>query len=142
MSAIKLAQSDAEILATFPLMRELRPHLTDPGDFLVRARRQQDQAGWRLAYIEADGAPVACAGFRVSEFLAWGRTLYVDDLFTRQDQRDRGHGELLLRWLMDVARREGCAQFHLDSGTQRLAAHRLYHRMKLAITSFHFGRTL
>jgi hypothetical protein len=42
----------------------------------------------------------------------------------------------------ETARTQGCAQFHLDSGTHRLGAHRFYHRLKLAITSFHFQKTL
>jgi hypothetical protein len=40
------------------------------------------------------------------------------------------------------ARVEGCAEFHLDSGTHRLAAHRFYHRLGLGIASFHFQKKL
>jgi hypothetical protein len=47
-----------------------------------------------------------------------------------------------MRWMEELARREGCEQFHLDSGTHRLRAHRFYHRLGLAITSFHFGKKL
>jgi hypothetical protein len=30
--------------------------------------------------------PAAVAGFRIAEFLAWGRNLYVDDLVTAADR--------------------------------------------------------
>jgi hypothetical protein len=42
----------------------------------------------------------------------------------------------------ELARKESCGEFHLDSGTHRLGAHRFYHRLKLAITSFHFQKKI
>lgn len=139
---VKEALTDADIRGLYPVMRELRPHLASADDFLARARRQQAGSGWRLAYVEDAGAPVAAAGFRVSEWLAWGKALYVDDLICLESHRGKGFAEALMRWMEDLARAEGCAQFHLDSGTHRLGAHRFYHHLKLAITSFHFQKTL
>jgi GNAT superfamily N-acetyltransferase len=57
--------------------------------------------------------------------------------------RGRGHGEALLRWIFDEAQRLGCDEVHLDSGTvpDRWAAHRLYHRVGMNISSHHFART-
>jgi GNAT superfamily N-acetyltransferase len=142
MSAVREAETDAEIARLFPLFQELRPHLTDAADFVGRARRQMQEANWRLIYAEEDGGPVAAAGFRISQWLAWGKTLYVDDLICREISRGKGHAEKLMRWMEDHARREGCAQFHLDSGTHRHPAHRFYHRLGLSITSFHFSKKL
>jgi GNAT superfamily N-acetyltransferase len=143
MNAVKAAETDTDIVRVFSVMRELRPHIASESEFLSRVRRQQQtQPGWRLIYIEADGVPVAAASFRVMEMLAWGRALYVDDIITREDKRGRGFAGALMRWMEDFARSEGCAEFHLDSATHRHQAHRLYHRMGLPITSFHFGRKL
>ncbi|CAA9438992.1 MAG: Histone acetyltransferase HPA2 and related acetyltransferases [uncultured Rubrobacteraceae bacterium] len=47
-------------------------------------------------------------GFRIVEFLAYGRFLYVDDLVTAKDARSEGHGERMLDRLTGVAREEGC----------------------------------
>ena len=41
---IKLAETDTEILACYPVMRELRPHILGLG-FVNRIRTQQ-AAGW------------------------------------------------------------------------------------------------
>jgi GNAT superfamily N-acetyltransferase len=136
--AIRLAKTDAEIAACHAVMRELRPHVAE-GDFVARVRRQE-RSGYRLAYLERAGRPRAAAGFRLGETLAWGRFLYVDDLVTLADERSRGHGAALLRWLEDLARAEGCAEFHLDSGVQRTDAHRFYRREGLDVTSYHFSR--
>ncbi len=144
MSAVKLAESDEDIRRCHPLMRMLRDALPDEDGFVAQVQRQRaTQPGWRLAYVaDVAGDVVGLAGFRVFENLAWGRTLYVDDLIVRADQRGTGLGKLQMAWVEGIARAEGCAQLHLDSGTQRHRAHRFYHGVGLSISSFHFGRKL
>jgi GNAT superfamily N-acetyltransferase len=139
---VRFAESDADIRRCFPPMQELRTHLKSADEFVERVHRQRAQSGWRLIYVEDGGRPVACAGFRISEWLAWGKSLYVDDLICLKSHRGQGHAEALMLWMEDFARKEGCAEFHLDSGTFRLPAHRFYHRLKLGITSFHFSKPL
>jgi GNAT superfamily N-acetyltransferase len=139
---IREATTSPEIGWLYPVMRELRPHIASEGEFVARVQRQQKQSGYRLIHVEDEGQPVACAGFRISEWLAWGKALYVDDLICIESHRGKGFAEALMRWMEEHARAEGCAQFHLDSGTHRLGAHRFYHRLKLAITSFHFSKPL
>jgi GNAT superfamily N-acetyltransferase len=140
--AIKQAESDEAVRRCFPVMQALRPHLQDPGTFLARVRRQQAQSGWALIYVEDAGAPVACAGFRIGEWLSWGKALYVDDLICLESHRGKGFAEALMRWMEIHAREQGCQEFHLDSGTFRLPAHRFYHRLKLGITAFHFTKKI
>lgn len=141
MTTICLAESDAQILQCFPVMAELRPHLVER-DFADRIRRQQRESGYRLAFVEEAGAVRAVAGFRIAEFLAWGRILYVDDLVTSSAERSRGHGQALFDWLVARAKANGCAQLHLDSGVQRFDAHRFYLRHRMSITSHHFSLVL
>ena len=50
----------------------------------------------------------------------------------------RDDGSALLRWLGHYARSHECKQLHLDSGVQRLDAHRFYEREGLEATSLHF----
>ncbi len=137
---IAIAESDEGIVACYPVMHELRPHI-GADDFLAQVRRQQ-AAGYRLACVEAQGEVVAVAGFRLGENLAWGRFLYVDDLVTLASRRSEGHGARLLDWLRDYGRREGCAQLHLDSGLQRTDAHRFYLREGMTKASYHFAEAL
>jgi GNAT superfamily N-acetyltransferase len=139
--AVALAASDADVSRCWPVLRELRPHIGDAAALTAQVRRQE-AAGYRLAFIEAQGRVVACAGFRVTEHLAWGRVVYVDDLATLETERSKGHGERLMNWLADRAGADGCGELHLDSGVQRFDAHRFYFRQGLAISSHHFSRKL
>ncbi len=137
--AIQLAETDADIAACLPVMRELRPHLTTPEAFIARVRRQHAQAGYQLACARSEGAVVAVGGFRVGEYLAWGLAMYIDDLVTSESGRSSGFGGALLDWLFEHARQRGCDQVHLDSGVQRFAAHRFYLKHRMEITSHHFA---
>lgn len=137
---IRLAQTDDEVQRCYPVMAELRPHVA-PAEFGPRVKRQAEIAGYKLAYL-ADGEVKAVAGFRLSECLAWGKFLYVDDLVAKSDERSKGYGGALLDWLIAYARAEQCEQFHLDSGVQRFAAHRFYLTKRMIIDCHHFALKL
>ncbi len=140
MSEIHEANSDADIARCFPVMHELRPHISE-SEFLPRIRRQM-QAGYRLAFAESNGQVMAVAGFRFFEMLAWGKALYVDDLISTEKSRGHGFASQLIDWLIALARDSGCDQFHLDSGVHRFVAHRFYLHKGMDITSHHFAMKL
>ena len=138
---IHVALTEAEIAACFPALLELRPHLSQK-DFVAQVQRQAKNHGYVLVYIASQGRVVAAAGYRVAEFLAWGRAFYVDDLITLTASRKFGYGGKLLDWLMEKAKELSCNQFHLDSGVHRHDAHRLYLSRKLQISSHHFSKEI
>lgn len=138
---IHIASTEAEINACFPALHELRPHLSEH-EFVGRIQRQMKSHGYVLVYATSHDQVVAVAGYRVAEFLAWGRIFYVDDLISRSAFRNRGHGGRLLDWLLEKAKELSCDQFHLDSGVTRHDAHRLYLSRKLQISSHHFSKEL
>jgi GNAT superfamily N-acetyltransferase len=138
---IALAGSDADIARCFPVMQQLRPHLV-AAEFVPRIRRQQAE-NFQLAFAaDSNGLVRSVAGFRVMEMLFSGRTLYVDDLVTDAAARSQGFGDALFDWLVAHARARGCTEFSLDSGTQRVDAHRFYLRKRMKIASFHFSLPL
>lgn len=128
---------EASLIAAWPVIRQLRPHL-DKGDLLAAVARQR-QEGYRCAGLFVEGVCLAFAGYRIQHMLAHGRMLYVDDLVTDQNEHGNGYGTQLLDWLLALARREDCARFQLDSGTHRKEAHAFYFRRGLRIQAFHFG---
>lgn len=134
---VELARDDADIAASFPIIRELRTHLTDQEAFVAQVRRQMDD-GYKLALLYLDGELAGCAGFRVHETLSRGKYMYVEDLVTSAAKRSHGLGDKLYDWVANEARQLGCAQMEVISGVQRVEAHRFYHRKRMAIKSFQF----
>lgn len=140
-AVIWTAESDEDIVRCFPALKVLRPHLEEAA-FLPQVRRQQ-QAGYCLLGLSeaGQGGPaLAAAGYRLAEFLAWGRVLYIDDLITLPAARGRGYGGRLLNWLSARAAALGCDEVHLDSGYQRHDAHRLYLNQGFDLACHHFSR--
>ncbi|MBX3718557.1 MAG: GNAT family N-acetyltransferase [Parachlamydiales bacterium] len=135
---VQQARSVEQIQSCYNVMRQLRPHLEEKL-FVERVKRQQIQ-GYQLAYLEIDGEVRACAGFRILEFLAWGKVLYIDDLVTDSAMRKNGLASVLLKWVLEQGKAMQCDQVHLDSGPQRHDAHRLYLNHGFTIIGYHFAK--
>ena len=125
----------------FPVARELRPHFEEEEAFVHSAIMAQGR-GANYVYLEHQGEVRAFTGFRICQNLIWGTHMYVDDLVTRAQDHGHGYGSALFDWLVEEARRRGCAHFHLDSGVQRFDAHRFYLHKGMNITSHHFAMPL
>jgi len=138
---VHFAESDEEIRQCFSAMNELRPHLS-PDGFFEQTKRMHRDLGYKLVYLEEDGALKSVAGFRIAESLAWGRHMYVDDLVSISSERGKGFGEKLFDWLLEHAKAQQCGQLHLDSGVQRFDTHRFYINKGMAIMSHHFSLRL
>nr|WP_254072176.1 GNAT family N-acetyltransferase [Rathayibacter sp. VKM Ac-2857] len=131
---------DSRWAAALPVLRELRPHLTE--ELLEQVQREGAPQGLRFSALFEDGDCVAVAGWRVVVNTSAIRKLFVDDLSTAAGGRSRGHGAALLAALTERGRELGCTSIELDSGVQRHAAHRFYLRERMDITAHHFSRRL
>lgn len=137
---IRIASTDQEFDACFDVVSALRPHLDRDG-FPSLVRRLASIAGFQLAYLDNDG--IQCvAGFRISEWLAGGRYLEIEDLVSREDARSKGHGGRLFDWLVEHARAKGCDHVRLVSRLSRLQAHEFYKRKGMTADAFYFSLPL
>ena len=130
-------QTDHEILATWEVMHQLRPHIARE-EYLSIVRRMMDSDGYRLAAVVDDGEVRAVAGYPYMHMLYCGKLLYLDDLVTDDRVRSRGYGKAMLDWLKIKGHDEGCTELQLISRVTREHAHRFYFREGLAIECFEF----
>jgi GNAT superfamily N-acetyltransferase len=137
---VRLAESDDEIRSCYPVMAELRPHI-QPDEFLARVRKQAKNAGYELAYL-TDGEVKAVAGFRISEWLAGGKYLEIEDLAAGSGERSKGYGGELFDWLVELAKKENCDQLRLVSHVRRFDAHRFYLNRRMIIEAHYFSMPL
>jgi len=141
-SELRHLESEVEIAAAFPVMAQLRPLLSGADEFVVRVRRQQREAGYRLLAIWRNGSPVALAGYRVEENLIRGKFIYVDDLVTAQTERRFGLGARLLDEVAKIGAQVGCRGLVLDTALDNVLAHRFYYRQGLLARALRFSREL
>ena len=141
-AALRHAETDAELRACWPVMRQLRPHLPSADDFIARVRRMQND-GYRLLAVWQGDSPRALAGYRLQENLVYGgRFLYVDDLVTDEAARGTQWGARLIEATTRIADEAGCVRFVLDTGLSNALAQRFYFRQGLLTEAIRFGRTL
>jgi len=119
--------------------RQLRPQL--PADYAAKMQRVFAQGGRMVVAVE-DDAVQGIAVWRVFENTHQGMQVYVDDLVTDDRHRSQGVGRALIEWLSVRSRMLSATALTLDSGTQRIHAHRFYLRERFDITSFHFNKQL
>lgn len=94
---VSIVSSDAEITNCYPVMSELRPHIS-AREFIPLVRHLQSSTGFQLAFLRTDGGIKSVAGFRVSEWLAGGRYLEIEDLVSKASDRSKGYGGVLFDW--------------------------------------------
>lgn len=142
---IQSAQTDEQILNCWEVIRELRPHLPSPEDFLEQVKAMM-QEGYRIVYITDPAIvgeqAVAYAGFRDQHMLWCGKSIYIDDLVTLPAARGKGYAGQLLDHIGKLALDAGKKAVHLDSGYTRLDAHRLYLQKGFNLCAHHFLRKL
>lgn len=136
-SRITVARSEQEISDCYLVMAELRPHIR-PDEFLPMVKRLAGIAGFKLAYL-TDGEIKAVAGFRISEWLAGGKYLEIEDLVVKSGERSKGYGGGLFDWLVEHARENNCQQVRLVSRVSRLDAHRFYLRKGMNLEAHYFS---
>jgi ribosomal protein S18 acetylase RimI-like enzyme len=135
---IRMVEDEAHARRCFPLMAQLRPHLTSADEFVSRWHRLSLD-GYRLLALHAGSSILALAGYRVQENLVHGRFLYVDDLVTDASLRGAGHGAALIARLKHDAQRLGCAKLVLDTPLSNALGHRFYFRQGLLATALRFN---
>jgi GNAT superfamily N-acetyltransferase len=140
-SRIKELSTDQELTDSFHVMRALRPHLMQEA-YIEKVRRKQKQGYHLVALIDEANDIAALASYRFAEFMAWGNVLYLDDLITDPNKLKRGYASALIDWLEEEGKRNQYNELHLDTGHQRLDAHRLYHKKGWQISSHHMSKVL
>ena len=137
---ITIAETDKEIQDCYAVIAELRPHIS-AGEFLPIVKRLSANTGFRLVYLK-DEEVKAVGGFRISEWLAGGKYLEIEDLATKDAERSKGYGGKVFDWLVSYAKENDCKQLRLVSHVKRFDAHRFYLRKGMIIEAHYFSMSL
>lgn len=133
-------QDEERYRAVWPVMRQLRNALGE-GEFLVRLDVAR-QEGYRLFAASTDGTVTGAIGWRIINDLAFGKSLYVDDLVVDEALRGGGVGAALLDFARSAARREGCTTLRLTSSFARKGAHAFYERKGMTRAGYVFSEAI
>ncbi|MEH7400701.1 GNAT family N-acetyltransferase [Gottfriedia acidiceleris] len=109
--------------------------------FLVYEEMQKQ--GYKLFGLEVQGVTVAVAGISILTNFYNGKHVFVYDLVTDESKRSNGYGKKLLDFISEFGSRNGCQLVTLQSGVQRINAHRFYeHKMEYKKLSYSFSKDI
>ncbi|TDO56617.1 acetyltransferase (GNAT) family protein [Kribbella sp. VKM Ac-2571] len=131
-----LGAGDHRWTEAFPVLAELRPHLTL--DTFRAVAKEAEPEGLRFTVCFEPGGPVGVAGWRVMTTTYSDRKLHIDDLVVARSHRGHGVGSALLSHLRGRAVELRCTAIDLDSRVHRHDAHRFYLRERYDISAHHF----
>ena len=130
-----------EFRAAFPVMSELRPHLTlESYEAMLATMRP---AGYRLFASKEGDRIVGLAGIAFQQNFYYGSYVWVYELVTTETARSTGHGRALMEHVEALARDAGCDTIALSSGLKRIDAHRFYEeKVGFSKVSYTFSKPL
>jgi hypothetical protein len=102
ISEVDIAESDEQIAACWPVMRSLKPTLTQD-EFVLRIKEQLRE-GYHLFCESYNGQVKSVAGVRIFNVLQTGKTLQIDDYC----QAFSGESGTLLKWIVNYAQNQMC----------------------------------
>jgi GNAT superfamily N-acetyltransferase len=109
---IFIAQSKSDIEICFPVMKELRPHLSLQ-EYLSIYEQSHHSDGYEIIAIEDQGKILAVMGYRFLSDMVRGKHIYIDDLVSTESERSKGLGAELLKYAEDIAAKNGCKTLRL-----------------------------
>ncbi|MFA9427250.1 GNAT family N-acetyltransferase [Natronorubrum sp. A-ect3] len=131
----------SEWQAAFPVLQELRSHLTEES-FLDHLDSMWSD-GYRLFATIEDDELVAVAGVIVHTNFYYHQHAFLYDLVTTESRQSEGIGAELLAHVESWAREQGCETIVLESGLWRSDAHRFYEdRMDYEKYTYTFKKSL
>lgn len=140
MNQITFATTGEEIKNCYPLMAQLRPHLSLE-DFAAQVERQMKNSDYKIVYL-IDSEIKAVSGIRIGEWLGGGKYLEIEDLVSKDGERSKGYGGKLFDWIVSYAKSENCRQVKLVSHVKRFGAHKFYFKKEMIIEAHYFSLAL
>lgn len=135
------AASAPDLERCFPIMKELRPHLSYE-DFLSIYTDSHKNDGYEIVAIEENNQILAIMGYRFLSDYVRGRHIYIDDLVTTERIRSRGLGAELLKFAEDLANSSGCQSLRLCTGIENERGMKFYDRQGWTKRAFAYTKKI
>ncbi|MFE7083516.1 GNAT family N-acetyltransferase [Priestia megaterium] len=113
-----------QFLEAFPIVNQLRTDLTEQS--YLELLKQMKQSGYKLFALYKERSIVTVAGISLQINFYNKKYVFVYDLITDTEHRSKGYGYKLLRYIDEWAKSNGAKYIALESGIQRIDAHKFY----------------
>lgn len=122
----KKIESEDDLLRIFPLIRQLRKHLTE--ETFMEHYASMSFEEYELWSYEENQKSVGLIGMRVCTDFVRGTHLYVDDLVTDEEHRSQGIGAKLLNFAEEEAKKRNLPSLRLACVIENASGLKFYER--------------
>lgn len=136
-----VAKDRSALERCFPVMKELRPHLTFD-DYISIYEDAHRSDGFEIVAIEEDNKILAVMGYRILSDYVRGKHVYIDDLVSSESARSKGLGAELLKYAEGLAKDLNCTTLRLCTGIENERGVKFYERNGWTKRAFAYTKTL
>jgi GNAT superfamily N-acetyltransferase len=129
-----------EMLPNLPIVQQLYPSFTAE-QYESLLQKMLPHNYFQLVVFEGE-TPVGLTGFWLGHKLWCEKYLEIDNLIVHPDHRSKGIGKLIVDYLTEKAKNEGCSMLALDSYTDNFPAHKFFYNEGFVPRGFHFIKKL
>lgn len=134
-------QNREELEKCFPVMKELRPHLSEQ-EYLEIYRHAHAMDGYEILALEYEGDIAALMGYRIVYDFVRGKHIYIDDLVSTEKLRSKGLGAYLLKHAETIAHDLGCKSLRLCTGVENDRGKKFYEQNKWMLRAYAFTKKI
>lgn len=137
---IKKLSTVEEMLPNYSLIKQLSPQLTEAAYRSMLPEMVPNNYSQVAAF--EDGKCIGVSGYWICTKLYSGKYLEMDNFVIDEHSRSKGVGKLLLDWMLEEARSNGCRTAMLDAYVENFKAHHFYYREGFIARGFHYLKRL
>lgn len=138
---LKELHTKEEMLEQLPILNELYPTLTVEAYSKELDEMLPNNRYFQVAAFE-ENACIGLTGVWIGTKLWCGKYAEIDNLVVCTAHRSKGAGKLMIDYVKEIARKEGCSMVALDSYTTNFKAHKLFYAEDFGPKGFHFIHVL
>jgi ribosomal protein S18 acetylase RimI-like enzyme len=139
MTKVFIAKEKADLERCYPVMRQLRPHLS-LSEYLTIYEQAQKHDGYEIVALENEGTVMAVMGYRILYDFVRGKHVYIDDLVSSEEARSLGLGARLLKHAEEMAIQHQCKSLRLCTGLENEGGIRFYKKNGWTQRSYAFTK--
>lgn len=138
---VKEVVTEKQLHEVLPVLQQLRTKLSkEEASSLFRKMKEENYKLFSLRNEEDE--VVSLAGVAICTNFYNKKHVYVYDLVTAEAHRSKRYGNVLLSYIEDWGKENGCESIALTSAFPRLDAHRFYEREGYDKVSYSFHKKL
>ena len=136
----KILNTKAEMLEHLSLIQQMYPKMT--ADSYAERLEDMIPLSYKQVAVFENEICIAISGYWVLTRLYCGKYIDVDNFIVDEAYRSKGVGKIMLNWMEEEGKRQGCRFSILDAYVENFNAHKFYFRHGYTVRGYHFLKRL